>query len=141
VEYDGAYWHADLVNTDREKTEILKNDGWDVIRVREKPLELISPTDVSVAVTLNAKPATDAVCQKYRVIVLCESVSYPLVTAKSQITVGLARILTWRLSDQLFVWARCDPKQTADSSTRLSARLCNQYSHGSLARRISLEGC
>ena len=34
------------------------------IRVREKPLELISPTDVSVAVTLNAKPTTDAVLSK-----------------------------------------------------------------------------
>ena len=64
VEFDGAFWHSDLFDADREKTEILKDEGWDVIRVIEKPLELISPTDVSVAVTLNAKPTTDAVLSK-----------------------------------------------------------------------------
>jgi len=64
VEFDGSYWHADKYSQDVQKTELLKNEGWDVIRVREQPLDLISPLDVSVPVELNVKSAADAVLLK-----------------------------------------------------------------------------
>lgn len=41
IEYDGAYWHQDKLEKDRIKTKLLFDSGWTVIRVREKPLNLI----------------------------------------------------------------------------------------------------
>ncbi len=42
VEYDGSYWHKDKVEMDKRKTNLLRKNGWTVIRVREKPLKIIS---------------------------------------------------------------------------------------------------
>lgn len=41
VEYDGAFWHADREEKDREKTAALEGAGWTVLRVREKPLPFL----------------------------------------------------------------------------------------------------
>jgi hypothetical protein len=48
IEYDGARYHADELEKDRRETELLRNAGWRVIRVRESPLPIISSDDVSV---------------------------------------------------------------------------------------------
>lgn len=48
VEFDGSYWHKDKENRDREKTGQLKDLGYSVIRVREHPLEALSPQDALV---------------------------------------------------------------------------------------------
>lgn len=45
VEYDGWYWHKNRQEKDKEKTKILSNHGWKVIRLREKPLDNL---DISV---------------------------------------------------------------------------------------------
>ncbi len=42
IEYDGSYWHKDRLEIDKEKTKLLRQKGWTVIRVREKPLKIIS---------------------------------------------------------------------------------------------------
>ncbi len=42
IEYDGSYWHLDKVEKDKIKTNNLRKNGWIVIRVREKPLKIIS---------------------------------------------------------------------------------------------------
>ena len=42
IEYDGSYWHKDKVDKDKNKTNHLRKKGWTVIRVREKPLKVIS---------------------------------------------------------------------------------------------------
>jgi hypothetical protein len=54
VEYDGAYWHRDKEQQDREKTERLQSVGWRVIRIREFPLGPITPYDIQVP--FGAKP-------------------------------------------------------------------------------------
>ena len=41
IEYDGSYWHKDKLNTDVRKTEMLQSAGWDVLRIREYPLERV----------------------------------------------------------------------------------------------------
>jgi hypothetical protein len=46
IEYDGSFWHKEKVQSDTEKTEALKSDGWKVIRVREEPLTQIQQHDV-----------------------------------------------------------------------------------------------
>jgi hypothetical protein len=48
VEFDGAYWHRNKVDKDRQKTGWLEEEGWTVIRVRERPLESIHTNDVMV---------------------------------------------------------------------------------------------
>jgi hypothetical protein len=42
IEYDGAYWHKDKAERDKAKTKALEKAGWTVIRVREKPLKILS---------------------------------------------------------------------------------------------------
>jgi len=42
IEFDGAYWHKDKELVDLKKTNELKKSGWTVIRVREKPLKILS---------------------------------------------------------------------------------------------------
>lgn len=51
VEYDGAYWHEGKEHADARKSDQLVRCGFAhrVMRVREAPLELIAPDDVSVA--------------------------------------------------------------------------------------------
>ncbi|MCX2748066.1 zinc-ribbon domain-containing protein [Arthrobacter sp. MI7-26] len=48
VEFDGSYWHEGKEDRDREKTDQLQELGYRVIRVREHPLEALSPQDALV---------------------------------------------------------------------------------------------
>jgi hypothetical protein len=64
VEYDGSYWHAGTEQADIEKTNVLRESGWHIIRVREEPLPSLSPTDVSIRSGRDMKPAADAVLLK-----------------------------------------------------------------------------
>ena len=49
VEYDGSYWHKDIIKKDIEKAKNLNKLGWTVIRAREKPLKKTSKYDVLVS--------------------------------------------------------------------------------------------
>ena len=52
IEFDGAYWHGRHGNRSRDsrKANRLRREGWRVVRVRERPLELIDEAwDISVA--------------------------------------------------------------------------------------------
>ena len=42
IEYDGSYWHQDNQIKDISKTKDLEKHGWVVIRVRERPLKILS---------------------------------------------------------------------------------------------------
>jgi rubrerythrin len=57
IEYDGAYWHADRVAADAEKTARLTAVGWRVLRLREAPLPLLPNVD-QVVVESRAYGAT-----------------------------------------------------------------------------------
>jgi hypothetical protein len=48
VEFDSSHWHKETTDKDREKTDLLLNSGWNVLRVREEPLQRIRPTDILV---------------------------------------------------------------------------------------------
>ena len=48
VEFDGSYWHRDHEARDRAKTQKLSQLGWQVVRAREHPLQLLSENDVKV---------------------------------------------------------------------------------------------
>ncbi|MDX3762298.1 zinc-ribbon domain-containing protein [Streptomyces sp. AK02-04a] len=50
VEFDGRYWHArpGAADRDRRKSEAIRGAGYTLIRVREEPLPVLHPHDVSV---------------------------------------------------------------------------------------------
>lgn len=48
IEFDGSYWHRNRYDADRQKSEQLTKLGWQVIRVREDPLPVTGPNDVTV---------------------------------------------------------------------------------------------
>jgi len=64
VEFDGAYWHRNKVDKDREKTALMEEAGWQVIRVRERPLDSIHVNDVMVDTLAPAKTVADLVLKK-----------------------------------------------------------------------------
>jgi len=63
IEFDGSYWHKDKDDDDLAKTRELINAGWDVIRVREKPLKKITPNDIVFRAN-DIKQAADKVLSK-----------------------------------------------------------------------------
>jgi hypothetical protein len=64
VEFDGSYWHRNKVDRDREKTALMEEAGWQVIRVRERPLDSIHVNDVMVDTGAPAKTTADLVLKK-----------------------------------------------------------------------------
>jgi len=64
VEFDGSYWHRNKPDKDRDKTQLIEDAGWRVIRVRERPLESIHVNDVMVDTLAPAKTVADAVLAK-----------------------------------------------------------------------------
>ncbi|MDX3540445.1 zinc-ribbon domain-containing protein [Streptomyces sp. MB09-01] len=60
VEYDGAYWHKDRFQQDAAKTADLSASGHLVIRIREHPLEVVTPNDIECPADL---PAAEVAAQ------------------------------------------------------------------------------
>jgi hypothetical protein len=48
IEYDSYHWHKDIAESDAVKTRALAEQGWQVIRVREEPLEQVQPGDILI---------------------------------------------------------------------------------------------
>jgi hypothetical protein len=47
VEFDGSYWHAPRLEADKRKSDLIRDAGHHLIRVREQPLLPLHPDDVS----------------------------------------------------------------------------------------------
>ena len=48
LEFDGAYFHAEKADRDRNKAQNLRRNGWRVVRVREAPLKKLSKWNVVI---------------------------------------------------------------------------------------------
>ena len=59
VEFDGSYWHKDKRDIDKIKSEMLFEEGFKLIRVREEPLKKIYNTDVISKKPYNGKQVTN----------------------------------------------------------------------------------
>ena len=59
VEFDGSYWHKDKRDIDKIKSEMLFEEGFKLIRVREEPLKKIYDTDVISKQPYNGKQVTN----------------------------------------------------------------------------------
>lgn len=63
IEFDGSFWHKDKRKLDKMKTRTLKNEGFDVLRIREMPLRKISSSDIISEKPFDAKRVTDEVLE------------------------------------------------------------------------------
>ena len=59
IEFDGAYWHKDKENLDKLKTVQLNEVGFDIIRIRQRPLKRIFKSDILVNQKFDGKYITD----------------------------------------------------------------------------------
>lgn len=50
IEYDGAYWHEGKYQRDVDKTRMITEAGWEVLRIREYPLEYVQKSDLGCEV-------------------------------------------------------------------------------------------
>mgnify|MGYP006076499191 CR=1 FL=1 len=61
IEFDGSYWHKDKSAFDKLKTEELKGEGINIVRVRQKPLKRIFASDVIAEKKYDGKAITNGV--------------------------------------------------------------------------------
>jgi hypothetical protein len=73
VEYDGKYWHKEKEIKDKKKNQFVSSKGVNLIRVREKPLQSLSDSDILVGSTLD-KSDLNKIVKKI----------YPLVSKEAQ---------------------------------------------------------
>ena len=59
IEFDGSYWHKDKRDIDKIKSEMLFEEGYKLIRVREEPLKKIYDSDVISKQPYNGKQVTN----------------------------------------------------------------------------------
>ena len=59
IEFDGSYWHKEKQDIDKIKSEMLFDEGFKLIRVREEPLKKIYQTDVISKQPYNGKKITN----------------------------------------------------------------------------------
>jgi len=53
IEYDGAYWHKEKLQSDKDKNIFFQKKGIQILRIREHPLKIISSSDIVVGKDLN----------------------------------------------------------------------------------------
>ena len=59
IEFDGSYWHKNKRDLDKIKSEMLLDEGFKLIRIREEPLKKIYDTDVISKQPYNGKQLTN----------------------------------------------------------------------------------
>ena len=64
IEFDGAYWHKDNRALDKIKSEMLMDDGYQVIRIREQPLKKIHKNDIVSKKPYNGKEVTNNILNR-----------------------------------------------------------------------------
>ncbi len=64
VEFDGSYWHKEKIQVDIAKTKQLLEAGFNVIRIREVPLEPIFENDIESKQPFDGKKIVDDLLEK-----------------------------------------------------------------------------
>ena len=64
IEFDGSYWHKDKRAIDKIKSEMLMDEGYKVIRIREQPLKKIHDNDIISKLPYNGKEITDNILKR-----------------------------------------------------------------------------
>lgn len=61
IEFDGAYWHQSKKKSDENKTRKLSELGYEVIRLRQRPLEKLKSSDIIISGNEILKKHIDAI--------------------------------------------------------------------------------
>lgn len=61
IEYDGSFWHKNKLKKDLEKTSNLLSAGFQVLRLRQVPLNKITEIDILTESEFNCKSVTDRI--------------------------------------------------------------------------------
>ena len=64
VEFDGSFWHKDKLALDKIKSEMLMDEGYKVIRIREGPLKKIHENDIVSTHPYDGKQITDNILKR-----------------------------------------------------------------------------
>lgn len=64
IEFDGSYWHKDKRSVDKIKSELILEEGFKLIRIREEPLKRITSNDIISSTPFDGKVVTDNVLKK-----------------------------------------------------------------------------
>ena len=64
IEFDGSYWHKNKRDIDKIKSEMLFEEGFKLIRVREEPLKKIYDTDIISKQPYDGKKVTNDILSK-----------------------------------------------------------------------------
>ena len=64
IEFDGSFWHKDKKSLDKIKSEMLMDEGYKVIRIREEPLKKIHENDIISPHPYNGKQITDNILKR-----------------------------------------------------------------------------
>ena len=64
IEFDGSYWHKDKRAIDKIKSEMLMDEGYQVIRIREQPLKKIHENDIISKLPYNGKEISDNILKR-----------------------------------------------------------------------------
>ena len=64
IEFDGSFWHKDKLALDKIKSELLMDEGYLVIRIREEPLKKIHENDIISILPYNGKQITDDILKR-----------------------------------------------------------------------------
>ena len=64
IEFDGSFWHKDKKALDKIKSEMLMDEGYKVIRIREEPLKKIHENDIVSTHPYNGKEITDNILKR-----------------------------------------------------------------------------
>jgi len=64
IEFDGSFWHKDKKAIDKIKSEMLMDEGYKVIRIREEPLKKIHENDIVSTHPYNGKEITDNIIKR-----------------------------------------------------------------------------
>ncbi len=66
VEFDGSYWHRDKDFSDKQKNNLCRANGIEMLRIREQPLALTSDFDIASAIPFSPKTVVNEVLQKIK---------------------------------------------------------------------------
>ena len=64
IEFDGSYWHKDKRAIDKIKSEMLMEEGYQVIRIREEPLKKIHENDIISTKPYSGKDVTNKILKR-----------------------------------------------------------------------------
>jgi predicted secreted protein len=79
IEFDGSYWHRDKDVSDKQKNNLCRVNGIEMLRIREQPLSLTSDFDIASSIPFSPKTVVNGVLQKIKTMFILQSDTLKLI--------------------------------------------------------------